>query len=691
MAEPLPIDQVFLRKLTDIILANLQNENFGVTELAKLAGMSPSSINRRLQSINKKSINQFISEVRLYKALEMLRTGTFNANEVAYKVGFSSPAYFNTRFKKLFGYPPGNFAKITYGITRDGEATSQVRKSHHYGLRKLLIILILLPVLITGSLIIIVTARRFPVSPPDQMSSSTGRTSISIMPFVNMSNDSSLNYWQDGMQELLISDLSNYKELEIRQKESVKTILNSYDLTNYAALSPRVAGRLSKKLLTDVFIYGSINKSGPMLRVDAQLIDTKSKKIIQSFFSEKLSGQDSLIQIADTLSTRLKNYLLISSLMKENPEYKRFPLSTNSPEAFKYCLFGDKMKNTAVNEEEYSEAVDWYLKSLAIDSNYFNPMLGLVFVYSWMGNMEQNVYWLNKINQKKERWSVLDQLQAKWIYACSFEPPGEAIKYLKQMQQADNQTPGVSFALAGAYTNLRQYDKAIIEMKRSIEIYHRWGVDDSWYYCMLGNAYHKTKQYRLEKKLYRKAERYVKEDQAIDGRRVILSMAVDDSTALLRCIKRYYAICRKNSLTETDIDRSMAKICVDAGNPVKAEVYFRKALQLNPDGPGLLNDFAGFLSENKKDFNEFNSIIDKALRLARTKLDSCSYSETKGYGYFQFSKFKDALDILQRTWDSAPYKFYKLKSHLDEVKRAVAGLSQDSVVVKAGSYRNGQN
>jgi hypothetical protein len=40
MAEPLPVDQVFIRKLFKIILANLGNENFGVKELAHDSGMS---------------------------------------------------------------------------------------------------------------------------------------------------------------------------------------------------------------------------------------------------------------------------------------------------------------------------------------------------------------------------------------------------------------------------------------------------------------------------------------------------------------------------------------------------------------------------------------------------------------------------------------------------------------------------
>ena len=105
-------DQEFIKRLSDIILANLGDENFGVNELIRESGLSRQSLNQRLQAITHKPINQFIRETRLLKALEILQTGKVTASEVAYKVGFGSPAYFNTCFHDFFGYPPGQVKKI---------------------------------------------------------------------------------------------------------------------------------------------------------------------------------------------------------------------------------------------------------------------------------------------------------------------------------------------------------------------------------------------------------------------------------------------------------------------------------------------------------------------------------------------------------------------------------------------------
>ncbi len=113
MNEHLANDKIFISKLTEITLANLGNENFGVNELANELGVSHHILRRRLHVIANKTINQFIRETRLQKALEMLQNGKVTSSDVAHKVGFSSPAYFNTCFSEFFGYPPGRVKKIT--------------------------------------------------------------------------------------------------------------------------------------------------------------------------------------------------------------------------------------------------------------------------------------------------------------------------------------------------------------------------------------------------------------------------------------------------------------------------------------------------------------------------------------------------------------------------------------------------
>ena len=62
MTQPLSMDQAFIRKLTDIVLANLHDENFGVEKLAEQAGMSRASVDRQIKSIKDQDVSQLIGK-----------------------------------------------------------------------------------------------------------------------------------------------------------------------------------------------------------------------------------------------------------------------------------------------------------------------------------------------------------------------------------------------------------------------------------------------------------------------------------------------------------------------------------------------------------------------------------------------------------------------------------------------------
>ena len=76
-----------------------------------------------------------------------------------------------------------------------------------------------------------------------------------------MTNDTTWNVWQDGIQAILITSLSNNpEELKVLQVESI-----------------------SQKFDVNVFIQGSINQSSSKVRINAQLIESKTEDIFKSF------------------------------------------------------------------------------------------------------------------------------------------------------------------------------------------------------------------------------------------------------------------------------------------------------------------------------------------------------------------------------------------------------------------------
>lgn len=131
MNTPCSGDQSLINKLTDIVLANISREDFDVEELAREAGMSRSSIHRKLKEVINQNASQFIREIRLKKSMEMLQQGLGTASVIAYKVGFGSPAYFTKCFHEYYGYPPGEVKKESSGEEDDPVKTDS--KEHFAG------------------------------------------------------------------------------------------------------------------------------------------------------------------------------------------------------------------------------------------------------------------------------------------------------------------------------------------------------------------------------------------------------------------------------------------------------------------------------------------------------------------------------------------------------------------------------
>ena len=104
-------EKQFLTRLRQLILANLTDEVVDVDWLVEQARMSRTQLHRKLTALTNLSTTGFIHSVRLSKAQELLQTDQdeLTIAEVAYRLGYSSPAYFSKMFSEHFGHPPVRF------------------------------------------------------------------------------------------------------------------------------------------------------------------------------------------------------------------------------------------------------------------------------------------------------------------------------------------------------------------------------------------------------------------------------------------------------------------------------------------------------------------------------------------------------------------------------------------------------
>ena len=103
-------DENFLKKMTDLIVAHINQPEFNVEQLAAALCMSRSSLHRKIKDVSNLTPVDFIRLVRLKKAAELIRNNNYRVSEVCEMVGISSPSYFIKLFHKQFGMTPKEFA-----------------------------------------------------------------------------------------------------------------------------------------------------------------------------------------------------------------------------------------------------------------------------------------------------------------------------------------------------------------------------------------------------------------------------------------------------------------------------------------------------------------------------------------------------------------------------------------------------
>lgn len=102
-------DEEFIKKMNEIVQANLHNPDFSMEDMADALNMSRSNFYRKIKGVLDLSPNEYLRLERLKRAAQLLQKGESRVNEICYTVGFNSPSYFSKCFQKQFGVLPKDF------------------------------------------------------------------------------------------------------------------------------------------------------------------------------------------------------------------------------------------------------------------------------------------------------------------------------------------------------------------------------------------------------------------------------------------------------------------------------------------------------------------------------------------------------------------------------------------------------
>ena len=99
-------DEDFMQRLNELIDRELDNPNLDVALLETEMGMSRASLFNKMKAITGMGCNEYVTKLRMEKAIQLVKWSTMTFTEIADRVGYSSASYFSSAFKQYTGMTP---------------------------------------------------------------------------------------------------------------------------------------------------------------------------------------------------------------------------------------------------------------------------------------------------------------------------------------------------------------------------------------------------------------------------------------------------------------------------------------------------------------------------------------------------------------------------------------------------------
>jgi len=355
-------DMSFMDRVTEAIKANLNNEAYGVAELAAELHISRSNLYLRIKSATGKSVSRFIREIRLKEGKKLLEKGGKTIAEVAYEVGFSSPTYFSRCFHELFGLSPGELRKQVYSKVVDTEADpdgsyTDFRRQKY---RRFLVFTFAFLLVITGSWLIIHTL----------LKSEKKDLSIVVLPFKNLSNDAANEYFTYGIREDILNNLYRISSLRVISNTTAENFREN-------KLTAREIARL---LHVDYVLEGSVRRYGNNVRISVQLIDAiKDDHVWSENFDREMND---IIYVQNEIALHVAAKLQTVLPDKEIRQIEK--ISTQNPKAYDYYLQARFLLHRANSPQRMGfdaagviSSVQYYKKAIEEDPGFAEAYAGL--------------------------------------------------------------------------------------------------------------------------------------------------------------------------------------------------------------------------------------------------------------------------------------------------------------------------
>ena len=467
MPNPQHYNNDFLNRITQIIEENISNEQFGVSELAREIGMSRSNLLRKIKKPSNLSVSQFIRQVRLKEAMELLKQQNLTVSEVSYRVGFSSTSYFIKCFREFYGYPPGELGKRDKKEPHSG----QEKRS----MKKMLVTIAGLTVLILSMVLL------FFIVKPGRAEPKIRENSIAVLPFKNDSNDSTNIYLINGLMESLLDNLQKIEDLRVISRTSVETYRHN----------PLTIPEIARELNVNYLVEGSGQKVGNQILLNIQLIEASTDTHIWAERYKRETGD--IFELQQELAKSIADEIEAIITPEEAAQIEKVP--TRNLEAYDYFLKGQDPFQRGTREG-LEEAIPYFEKAIVLDPKFALAHAYIAIAYAYLDIYQYEKKHTNQIDYYADKALLFDpklpqSLIAKAMFYITQNEYEQAIPYLEKALEYHPNSSRVINILSDFYTRYIPDTEKYLEyalMGIGLDIAAHDSVEASYIYLHLSNA-----------------------------------------------------------------------------------------------------------------------------------------------------------------------------------------------------------
>jgi TolB-like protein/class 3 adenylate cyclase/cytochrome c-type biogenesis protein CcmH/NrfG len=307
------------------------------------------------------------------------------------------------------------------------------------------------------------------------------KPSIAVLPFNNMSDDASQEYFADGITEDLITDLSKISGLFVIARNS------SFSYKGQQVKVRQVAEELGVRYVLE----GSVRRAGDEVRINAQLIDATTGGHL---WAERYDGSMSdVFALQDKVTQQIVTALAVSLTAEEQAEYGS--TKTESPAAYDTFLRGWELyrRGTA---EDFAAAIPFLEKAIKLDPDYGQAYAALAAVYWSSASNRWNKPLGLDINQTRNQARLHLRSAMRSPTALAFQVASEraahyrskadeAIEHAESAIALDANDPAGYLAMANALIKAGKPSDAVDSMHTAMRLDPHFPVD---YLLRLGRA-----------------------------------------------------------------------------------------------------------------------------------------------------------------------------------------------------------